>query len=213
MLKNNTNITRTLLVTVLIVCYSMNFSAQQIVDPNPLTVNQALEQENIARQFDYVIEKSNRFQDFKVVKRVFLEKLKKNALDSLKIYETKITSTNAALEKQKKSVANLEKSLAESNQKLDAVTLEKDNMNFLGMAFTKSSYKSLMWSISGVLLVLLLFFIYKFKNSNAITIAAKKALSETEGEFEDHRRKALEREQKLNRKLQDEINKQRNKTV
>ncbi len=213
MLKNNTNITRTLLVTVLIVCYSMNFSAQQIVDPNPLTVNQALEQENIARQFDYVIEKSNRFQDFKVVKRIFLEKLKKNALDSLKIYETKIKSTNAALEKQKKSVANLEKSLAESNQKLDAVTLEKDNMNFLGMAFTKSSYKSLMWSISGVLLVLLLFFIYKFKNSNAITIAAKKALSETEGEFEDHRRKALEREQKLNRKLQDEINKQRNKTV
>ena len=35
------------------------------------------------------------------------------------------------------------------------------------------------------------------------------ALAETEEEFEAHRKRALEREQKVMRKLQDEINKQK----
>ncbi len=38
------------------------------------------------------------------------------------------------------------------------------------------------------------------------------ALAETEEEFEDHRKRALEREQKVMRRLQDELNKQKTKT-
>ncbi len=213
MLKNNTNTTQILLTGLFVILFGFSSAAQEAIEPKPMTISKALSQEDIAGQFDILIKKSNRYQDFKVIKRVFIDKLKKNTLDSLKIFETKIASTNALLAKQKTTIENLEKSLAETNQKFDAVTQEKDNMSFLGMSFTKGSYKTLMWGISGLLLAFLLFFIFKFKNSNTITVAAKKALAETEIEFEDHRRKALEREQKLNRKLQDEINKQRNKTV
>ncbi|GAL80099.1 hypothetical protein JCM19274_3669 [Algibacter lectus] len=78
-----------------------------------------------------------------------------------------------------------------------------------GLQMSKSSYNVLMWSIIGGLLAFLLFFIYKFNNSNAITRAAKKSLAETEEEFEEHRKTALEREQKVRRQLQDEINKQK----
>ncbi len=66
-----------------------------------------------------------------------------------------------------------------------------------------------MWSIIGGLLALLLLFIYKFKNSNSITREANHNLAEIEEEFDDHRRTALEREQKVRRQLQDEINKQK----
>ena len=74
---------------------------------------------------------------------------------------------------------------------------------------SKPTYKLIVWSFVGVLIVLLSFFIFKFKNSNVLTLEAKKALAEMEEEFENHRRRALEREQKVMRKLQDEINKQR----
>jgi len=57
------------------------------------------------------------------------------------------------------------------------------------------------------LLALLLFFIYKYKNSNSITRDVNMSLSEIEGEFEEHRKVALEREQKVRRQLQDELNK------
>jgi hypothetical protein len=40
-----------------------------------------------------------------------------------------------------------------------------------------------------------------------VTKEAKRKLEDIETEFEDHRRIALEREQKVRRQLQDEINK------
>jgi hypothetical protein len=67
-----------------------------------------------------------------------------------------------------------------------------------------------MWGIIGVLTILWLIFTYRFRASNAITKEAKIKLAETEQEFEEHRKRALEREQQVRRKLQDEINK--NKT-
>lgn len=174
-----------------------------------LTAEQALQQENIQTQFDIVIKKSGRYQEYKVVKRVWLDKLKGNTLDSLKTLEAKLTSSNQKIKEQQTSISNLETSLAKTNGDLSAVTEEKDSMTFLGMSFTKGSYKTMMWTIVAGLLALLAFFVFKFKNSNSVTVQAKKALAETEAEFEDHRRRALEREQKVMRKLQDEINKQR----
>ena len=83
-------------------------------------------------------------------------------------------------------------------------------MALFGMQMSKGGYNALMWTIIAGLFALLLFFIYKFKNSNTITKQAKKALLETEEEYEEYRRNSLEREQKVRRQLQDEINKQKN---
>ena len=82
-------------------------------------------------------------------------------------------------------------------------------MALFGIQMSKGGYNALMWTIIAALLVLLMFFIYKFKNSNATTKQAKKTLLETEEEYEEYRRNALEREQKVRRQLQDELNKQK----
>ena len=82
-------------------------------------------------------------------------------------------------------------------------------MSLFGIPMSKSGYNVLMWSIIAGLLGLLLLFIYRFKNSNTITRNANKALAEIEEEFEEHRKVALEREQKVRRQLQDELNKQK----
>ncbi len=73
----------------------------------------------------------------------------------------------------------------------------------------KMVFKSVMWGVIGVLLVLLILFIYKYKNSNTITVTSNARLAEIEEEFEGHKKRSLEREQVLRRKLQDEINKQK----
>ncbi len=173
------------------------------------TIADALNNENIETQFNTLIEKSGRYQDYKVVKRVSLDKLKSNTIDTLKTLASKLSKTNLQISEQKTTISGLEETLVKTNEKLTLVTQDKDSISFLGMSLTKSSYKTILFSIIGVLLLLLGIFIFKFKNSNAITVQAKKALAETEEEFEDHRRRSLEREQKVMRKLQDEINKQR----
>ena len=178
-------------------------NAQDAVEPNPLKNG------SIKAQFEHVMNKSNRYKNNKVVKEHWLQTLKSNTLDSLKTLATTIKSSNQQIEKQQNTIKKLEESLSKINTNLETVTQEKDNMVFLGMAFSKQSYKTMMWAIVGVLVLLLGFFIFKFKNSNSITVQSKKALADIEAEFEDHRRRALEREQKVMRKLQDEINKQK----
>lgn len=164
---------------------------------------------SIDNQFEFVIRRSNSWQDYKTVKKTWLYTLKAHTLDSLKAVHKDLADTQVVVKNQVKEIADLKLNLSNTQTDLDKTNTEKNNMALFGLQMSKSSYNVLMWSIIGGLLALLLFFIYKFNNSNSITRAAKKSLAETEEEFEEHRKTALEREQKVRRQLQDEINKQK----
>ena len=82
-------------------------------------------------------------------------------------------------------------------------------INFLGIQLKKGTFKTLLFSIIGILVLLLLFFIFKFKQSNSVTLQTKAKLKDIEDEYDEHRKRALEREQKVMRRLQDELNKQK----
>jgi len=136
-----------------------------------------------------------------------LDKLRQNVLDTLKVYATKENELKTTISGHETTIASLNKKLEETTNNLAGVTEEKDSMSFLGMLVSKGTYNTILWTIITGLLGLLLFFIYKFRRSNILTQEAKTSLSEVEDEYEDHRRRALEREQKISRQLQDEINK------
>ena len=106
------------------------------------------------------------------------------------------------------SVQSLYNAITQTNVTLEK---EKNSMAFLGIPSTKSSYRVISWTLILSLLGGLLFFIFKFRNSNFLTQQAKSALEEMEQEFEQHRRWALDREQKLSRELLDERNNKKKK--
>jgi preprotein translocase subunit SecF len=175
---------------------------------------QSINEGSINDQFEYILRKSGNFkgtngQQYEAVSRNLLLALQSHANDSLKTIREDLNKTLATIETQQKEINDLKSQLSNTQSSLDATNKEKNNMSLLGLQMSKTSYNILMWAIIGGLLTLLLVFIFKFKNSNAITKAAKKTLAETEEEFEEHRRSALEREQKVRRQLQDELNKQK----
>ncbi len=161
-------------------------------------------------QFEFVIQRSNNYQEYKVVKKTWLYSLKAHTLDSLKAINKNLAETQTIVNNQNEEISKLKSSLSNTQESLDETNMEKDSMSFFGLQMSKTGYNTLLWSIIGALLALLLLFIYRFKNSNTVTKEARKALAETEEEFEDHRRVALEREQKVRRQLQDELNKHKN---
>ena len=163
----------------------------------------------IDNQFEFVIRRSNSWQDYKTVKKTWLYALKAHTMDSLKAVHKDLSDTKAVVSKQEEEIASLKSSLSNTESTLNATNEEKDNISLFGIQMSKAGYKVLMWSIAAGLLALLLFFIFKFKGSNTATREAKLKLDEVETEFEDHRRTALEREQKVRRQLQDELNKQK----
>lgn len=168
----------------------------------------------IDSQFEYIFRKSGNFkgtngQKYEAVKFAWLLTLKKNVLDSLQTTYTKLENSEKVVGNQSKEIGDLKDKLANTQTNLEQTDAEKNNMALLGMQTSKTNYNVIMWSIIGGLLAFLLFFIYKFKGSNSATRDAKHKLGEVETEFEEHRRNALEREQKVRRQLQDELNKQK----
>lgn len=166
-------------------------------------------------QFDYMFKKSFRWTDpktglrYKTIKVNDLYKFKGNALDSLKSAKAKYVESNATIATQRQEIESLKTDLGKTNENLTSVTEEKDSISFLGIPMSKAGYNSILWSIIAALSVLLVIFIGRFKRSNTITIDARNAKAEIEEEYESHRQRSLEREQKLRRELQDEINKQK----
>jgi len=194
---------------LLISLYAMAVNAQTDTADPPLSLNDG----TIDNQFEYVIQKSYTYKGngkvYKNVERYWLDALKSHTLDSLKAIQDKLIDTRKVIEAQQIEIDDLKSNLSTTQGSLSATQAEKNSMSLLGLQMSKTGYNLLMWSIIGGLLVFLLAFIYKFKNSNTITKSAKKALSDIEEEFEEHRRNALEREQKVRRQLQDELNKQK----
>jgi len=203
------NLTKATLL-LLLVFFSFQLQAQTNAEEKL-----SLDSGTIESQFEYLTKKSNgwtdeRGQRYEVVRIQWIAKLKRNTLDSLKAVHKTLNNTKAVVAKQEGEISKLKTSLTSTQGDLDKTNTEKDSMSLFGIQMSKTGYNGLMWSIIAGLLALMLFFMYKFKNSNAITKAAKLSLAETEEEFEDHRRVALEREQKVRRQLQDEINKHKN---
>ncbi|RPD99861.1 tRNA (guanine-N1)-methyltransferase [Aureibaculum marinum] len=163
----------------------------------------------IESQFDYLYKKSPRWEDYRSVKTNNLFKFKNNVIDSLKLGRKIYAESQNVVRAQKKVIDSLNIKLEATKNSLQAVTEEKDSIKLLGFPMSKTGYNTILWTIIGALTALLLIFIGKFKRSNAITIEAKKAKAEIEEEYESHRQRSIEREQKLRRELQDELNKQK----
>jgi uncharacterized protein YlxW (UPF0749 family) len=179
--------------------------------------SQEEEQENsldggtIESQFEFLYRKSGNYnaegRKYEVVRRIQLDKIRDNILDSLNKVRAEARELNATIARQEGTIEDLNGKLENTSEELSDVTAEKDSMSFFGAQVSKITYNLILWTIIGGLLLFLLLFIYKYRRSNVLTQEAKVKLADVETEYEEHRRKALEREQKISRQLQDEINK------
>jgi uncharacterized protein HemX len=177
------------------------------------TSEPSLDGGTINSQFDYLYQKSGNYQAdgkrYEVVRTINLDKLRQNVTDTLKAANKKAAELQGIINNQEASISSLNQKLEETSKSLLSVTEEKDSISLLGIQVSKATYNVTLWTVILALLFLLFLFIFKFRQSNVLTQEAKANLSELESEYEDHRRRALEREQRISRQLQDEINKYR----
>ena len=178
----------------------MQLAAQDSIQIRKNTLN-----DQMMEAFD----KSNSYQEYKVVKKTQLATLKRNILDSVSVLDKKIEAQQSELGLQKSKIDSLTKTLTNTQQTLTDSKEKEDGIKIFGVLTSKATYNTIMWGIILLLLISGGFLFYRFLNSHKITNAAQLKMAELEIELEDNRRNSLEREQKLRRKLQDEINKNR----
>lgn len=161
----------------------------------------------ITNQFSTLFNKSSNYQNFKIVDKQSLLDLQQNVEDSLRQYKTKEVANQALIEQHKQELDTATQKLATAEQELKTSLAKEDHFDFLGIRADKNVIQTTILAIFGFLLVLVALFYFRFKKGHVDTKDAIKKLKETDEEFEEFRKSSLEREQKIRRQLQDEINK------
>lgn len=168
-----------------------------------------IKKNTLSEQMIDAFDKSNSYQEYKVVKKTQLTTLRRNILDSVSTLQKRIALMESELSQEKIAVDSLGQNLKTTQQNLIKAKEKEDGIAVFGILTSKTTYNSIMWGIIVILIFISGFLFYRFLNSHKITNAAQLSMAEMEIELEDYRRNSLEREQKLRRKLQDEVNKNR----
>ncbi len=189
-------ITITVLIVLFIITNIFSQSTKQFIDTG-----------SVKNQFDYLVDESNNYQDFKVVKASWLLKLKSSVIDSLSASKKKVSDNFYILNSQKLLIDSLQTKYGESETVISNLMSEKETISLIGIQLEKSYFKTLFFLIVIFLIIVLIFFIIKFKQSNSITQQSILSLKQIEEEFAIYKEKAMAREQKAMRMLQDELNK------
>jgi preprotein translocase subunit SecF len=165
---------------------------------------------SIEGQFDKIYRTSTTYQVYKVIGKDRYQVLKKNVLDSLKNAKSLISEKENLLKVERDNIKKTKDALTKTQLDLETANKKENSISLFGAQLSKTTYNLTLWSIIIISLLALVYFIFKFSQSNVITKEAQNNLLDVEQDFEEHRKKSLEREQKLRRQLQDEVNKVRN---
>lgn len=172
--------------------------------------NVVIEDKTLEGQFDKINRISTSYQTYKVISKDKFQELKNNVLDSIKASNKDLKEQKVLLKNERDNVAKLNAELNKTKEDLKKAQEKENSISLFGFQISKVTYNLILWLIIISLALALAFFVFKFSKSNILTKKAKEDLEDVEQEFEVQRKKSLEREQKLRRQLQDEINKQRN---
>ena len=183
-------------VFILVSVFQMNAQTDSLKTETP-----------IQDEFTALIQESNNYQGYKVVDYDKLIELRNTTRNYITELKEEIVVQKNTVDQQNDEIQQLKTELESTREDLKRVSEEKDALMFLGMPFSKGGYKTMMWGIVAVLVVILVVIFFRYKSSHSATREAQQKLNETEKEFDAYRTKALEKEQRLGRMLQDERNK------
>jgi len=160
----------------------------------------------LEEQYFELKDESNNYQVYKVVKEAKMDAFWSSVADTLSENRSEIIELKAEVKSLKSEVSTLEAGIAERDSSLSDQSYMIEHMSFLGLDMTKSGYSTMTWSIIFILIIAVLILYFRYNSANRVTRTTKKEFDSLHEEFEDHKKRSREKETKLKRDLQTEIN-------
>ena len=167
---------------------------------NNLTAS-AADSTDIKGQFESLYNKSNKFEQYKVIPISAYNTLKQNATDSIQKYKKEASNhlvetnnLNTKLEASNTMVTQLKEELSTAQNMQDSV-------NLLGMAVNKKTYSLIMWGVIFCMAIISTVLFLMYKRGHLVVNEARTRLKEVQEDLEKHRKSAILREQALGNEL------------
>ncbi len=169
----------------------------------------ALEKDSksLKERFSVMKEKSQTYNDYKVIKETILDAMWKMTLDSISQLHAEITETRYEVSQLQNQLSAALAEVKHKEESMEEIVFASTHINVLGIDMSKKFFIGFVGIVvAGLLLLLglisgrLKMMYYSLKEK----IEVENLIS---SEFENYKRKALEKQMKLSRELQNERNK------
>jgi flagellar biosynthesis chaperone FliJ len=164
------------------------------------------ESQSLQSQYQQILDKSETYAEYKVIKKTELRRFSKAVQDSVRTNRVEIAVLKNTAKEQKSQISQLSKKIEELDSKLAESEKLRESLSFLGLHIYKTTYHLIVWLIIGALLAFGIFMYIGFLRSNVVTSKSIKDFRALEVEFEDHKKKSYEKQLKIGRELQTERN-------
>ncbi len=173
---------------------------------NALHAQEDASDQTLKSQFDAMLESSETYTEYKVVRKTKLNDYSRAVQDSLSKSRSEIIGLKNEVTELKSQVRQLTTRISDLEAQLDESESLRDSLTFLGINMNKTTYHSAVWFIIITLAVFGVFAYTSFMRSNQITSKTKKEMTALEVEYEEHKKKSQEKQIKMGRELQTERN-------
>jgi hypothetical protein len=189
-----------MLLVLLVWMSAMQVSFAQEIEGLP-------ENPSLKERFLYIKSKSQSYGAYKVVKETTLDGVWKIAQDTIAAKEASIQRAQQNINKLKGELANSMQALKDKEKSMEQIQHASTHINVIGIDFNKGTFITTVAIIIASLLVLLGLFFGRMKLQSNSLSERNLAVSALTHEFEEYKQRAMERQTKLSRELQDERNK------
>ncbi len=170
--------------------------------------SEALEgNQTLRERFVILKSKSQTYGAYKVIKESYLDGVWKIMQDSLAAKQAAINSGNVNINNLKSQLAQTEKNLTAKEQSMTEILHASTHINVLGIDLPKGAFISIVAITIAGLLVLLGLIIARMKLQSKSLSERNLAVTALTNEFDEYKHRAMDRQTKLSRELQDERNK------
>ena len=163
-------------------------------------------QQSLREKYDEMLEKTETYEQYKVIPRTRLNSFWAEVTDSLNAKSVRIQDLAADGVTKQADINALQSELSQVQSKLDESLELNDTIYFIGIPFSKLGYHLMVWILIVILAVLGTLSYLMFLRSNKVTTRVKGEYATLESEFETHKNGAREKQAKLKRELQTAVN-------
>lgn len=156
-----------------------------------------LSSSTILEQINYVEKHTRIYDNFRAIREDIYQKVNNNFIDTLLAERSRIDALENLTSGLNAKTDSLNGLLNTTRASLNDVTTTKNSIKFLGLEIRKGVYNTIMWSIVGALVFILILGFLVFKRNLVVLLRTEKDLKELKEEFAAYKQSSRLAREKL----------------
>lgn len=163
--------------------------------------------QNLEQQFRTMIDNTETFKEYKVIKIEMLNNFWSVVEDSLQEKQEAIVQAKQKISEQSSRITSLNNTIDEGKASVEQAAYDREHINVIGIDFQKGTFILISFGLIGLLIAIIAVGFGKYKYNS--TVAAEKArdYDKLEQEYKAYQDDSREKQMKLKREIQTYMNK------